>query len=129
MTSYWDFPGFENLYLEDSWVTAVRATPGRVEFDVEFVLREHHPAYSQPKRGEKYCYHSGTIRIVSVSELRWDGQGGPAALDATGDRDYGAINSFERQDGVLRLTGDFGRVEARSAAAPEVVLDGSVPSP
>lgn len=39
MVSYWDIPGFENLYLEDSWVTAISATPGHLKIDVDLVLR------------------------------------------------------------------------------------------
>ena len=81
MSNYWDLPGFENVYLEDSWVTGINATPGNVFIEVDLVLREKHPAYSPPRHGEQYCYHPATIRFEGVSALSWTAQGKPAAVD------------------------------------------------
>ncbi|WP_219105607.1 hypothetical protein [Austwickia sp. TVS 96-490-7B] len=62
------------------------------------------------------------IRLIRVTDLRWSGQGNPAATDETGERDYGSMDSFEVQEGVFTLVGDFGTIEARSVVSPQVVL-------
>jgi hypothetical protein len=43
MSDYWNIPGFEDLYLEDSWVLDIAARPGVLEFVVDLVLRESPP--------------------------------------------------------------------------------------
>jgi hypothetical protein len=117
MGEYRSIPGFEDIYLEDSWVLGVRAEPGRVVFDMELVLNESHPAYLPPNAGEQYCYRTGTIRFEKVEALNWTRQlVVKPAVDATGERDFGAIDVFGIEQGVYVLEGDFGRLEIRSSS-------------
>ncbi len=122
MSDYWGIPGFEYLYLEDSWVTGIQVTPAQLEIEVDLVLREEHSAYAIPTPGEQYCYRAGTIRFTGVSALRWEGQGRVAAVDAAGEQDYGSIDTFDHDGNGYALTGDFGRIEVVAGGLPEVVL-------
>lgn len=53
MSGYWSIPGFEDLYLEDSWVLDITARPGVLEVVVDLVLRESHLSYKPPLTGER----------------------------------------------------------------------------
>ena len=121
-TSYWDLPDFSDVYLEDSWITDVRATLGLVELTLDIVLRETHPDYRLPLEGEQYCYRNGCIRFEAVSELRWTDQGQPPASDRRGAVDFGCVDIFERRDDSYRLVGDFGSIEIRSPRLPQLNL-------
>jgi len=115
MSDYSGLPGFEGLYLEDSWVLDITARPGVLEFVVDLVLRESHPRYEAPKAGEHYCYRRGVLRFPGVSSLRWDKQGTVQAIDATGERDYGSVDTLGMTDHAYTVEGDFGRIVVESA--------------
>lgn len=72
-----------------------------------------------PAPGEQYCYRRGEVTFQGVSELEWRRQGQPPARDATGEEDYGGIDSFVRDEDGYRFSGDFGdlRVKAQSVWA------------
>ena len=57
-----------------------------------------------------------------VTALRWDGQGGRPAVDASGELDYGSIDTFAHDGDLYTLAGDFGRIEVTTRGSPEVVL-------
>lgn len=122
MSDHWNLPGFEYLYLEDSWVTGVHATPAQLEIAVDFVVREGHPEYKIPAPGEQYCYRSGSILFTGVTGLRWDDQGWAPGVDASGELDYGSIDTFAHDGDLYTLTGDFGRIEVATRGLPGVVL-------
>lgn len=115
MSSYTDISGFEDVYLEDSWVLDIAVLPGMVTLEVEAVLLESHPAYEQPRPGEAYCYRRGTIRFNGVAAVTWTGQGDVVpAVDASGEQDFGSVDAFEVSEGQYVLEGDFGRLEVSS---------------
>lgn len=95
--------------------------PGELTFDVEFVLTKAHPAYAPPPPSERECFRRGTLRLVSVERLLWEGQGVRPAVDASGELDFSHIDSFEWEEGRYVLTGDWGSIEA-SAGAVELTL-------
>jgi hypothetical protein len=113
---YTDLPGFEALVLEESYVLDIRATPGEVAFDVELVLTAEHPAYTPPPANETDCFRVGRVRFVEVRELVWREQGAVPATDASGERDYGHIDSLEWDSGTFRLEGDWGRMEVTATS-------------
>lgn len=121
MVDYRTIPGFESLYLEDSWVLNITARPGSIELVVELVLCESHPLYRHPSVGERYCYRRGTVRFEGVTSLYWEGQGLVPAVDATGEQDYGSIDALTVTSDAFILEGDFGRI-AITAAPPSVSL-------
>ncbi len=53
---YFNFPGFENIYLEDSYVLEIKTNSTSVEILLEAVLTEQHSLYTNPKNDEQYCY-------------------------------------------------------------------------
>lgn len=59
MSQYFDLRGFEAVYLEDSFVLGVTATPGLLVVDLDVVLTEDHPSYTPPPPEEHYCYRRG----------------------------------------------------------------------
>ena len=48
MKPYTELDGFENVYLEESYVLAIEARPGTVSFELEVVLTPEHPEYAPP---------------------------------------------------------------------------------
>lgn len=112
MADYWNLRGFEDLYLEDSWVLEIRATAGLLIIQADLVLRESHPFYEAPKPGEQYCYRRGTIRFEGITDLTWTGQGAPPGVDASGEQDLGSFDQFSVAGSAYRIRGDFGRIEA-----------------
>lgn len=121
MKAYTDLPGFEALVLEESYVLGIQAVPGSVTFEVDLVLTPQHTQYAPPPLTERECFRKGSVRFGGVQRLVWDRQGNPPATDATGEIDYGHINSLEWQEGTFRLEGDWGRMEL-SATHAEVII-------
>jgi hypothetical protein len=119
--SYTELPGLANIVLEESYVLDVRATPGELFVDVDFVLTADHPGYVAPPPSEVECYRRGSIRFRGVESLRWEGQGRPPARDASGERDYGSIDSLGWERDHYELSGDFGEIGLR-AGSVEVAL-------
>lgn len=122
MVDYRTIPGFENLYLEDSWVLSITARPGSLELVVELVLCDSHPSYFRPAPGEQYCYRRGTVRFAGVTSLHWEGQGLVPAVDASGEQDYGSIDALIVAPNAFIVEGDFGRMTV-AADPPSVSLE------
>jgi hypothetical protein len=108
---YTDLAGFEALVLEESYVLGIQAIPGEVTFDVDLVLTIEHSAYARPPTNETECFRVGRIRFMGVQRLIWEQQGAPPATDASGETDFGHIDSFGWDDNTFRLEGDWGRME------------------
>jgi hypothetical protein len=121
MKAYTELPGFEGLLLEESYVLDIEAHPGVLVLSMDLVLTPEHPQYSEPLPDEQYCYRNGFIRFTGVQRLVWVDQGAPPATDATGEVDYGNIDSFEWDEVGTRLQGSWGQIELR-AARSEVEL-------
>jgi hypothetical protein len=122
MTSYEELPGFATYVLEESFVLDVVAKPGVVEFRLEVVLTPEHPEYVKPDADMYLCYRDGRLVIDGVTDIRWAGQGAPPATDASGEVDYGHIDSLSFESGVFELEGDWGSMRVH-AASVRVVLD------
>jgi hypothetical protein len=100
--------GLEFIYLEDSFVLDIVATPGAVKFEMDFVLTAEHPEYAQPNANEQYCYRRGSLNFERASECVWRDQGLPPARDADDELDFGNIDSFSWQSDSFSLEGDWG---------------------
>lgn len=69
--NYWQFPGFENIYLEDSYVLSINDKTS-IQILLEAVLTENHSLYTQPLPEEQYCYRRMSERKFSPpSNLRF----------------------------------------------------------
>lgn len=114
-----DYPqltGFEGVYLEDSFVLGVTASPGRLALDVELVLTARHPAYRPPAPGEQNCYARAVIEFPDIRSLTWTGQGTPPAVDAAGETDYGGIDALYWNGSAFHIEGDWGSIDVVSGA-------------
>lgn len=104
---YSTLPGLESVYLEDSWVLSIGVTPGMVRFELDAVLLRQHAAYHPPKPGEAHCYRRATLTFGHVSSVEWRAMG-TATVDATGEIDYGNIDTLTRSGEHFHLAGDWG---------------------
>ncbi|GAA1225947.1 hypothetical protein GCM10009676_04770 [Prauserella halophila] len=111
MSDCWSIPGFEDVYLEDSWVLGIYSGQGRLTFDVDVVLRESHPDYRPPVAGEQYCYGRGRLCFASVTACEWVGGCVVPAIDASDEEDLGSFDRFEVHGDRYMIEGDFGRIE------------------
>ena len=62
--------------------------------------------------GEQYSYRR--LTFPNVRRFEWLDRGGPAAVDATGERDWGNIDTFAADADTYELTGDWGHVRVES---------------
>jgi hypothetical protein len=119
--SYVDLPGLEEIVLEESYVLGVHAEPALLLFRMDFALTPRHPRYVPPPSGEVECFRRGTLRFSGVERLVWGGQGRPPARDATGEIDFGHIDSFTWGAEGFALAGDWGEIELRAATVEAAV--------
>jgi hypothetical protein len=114
--------GFENLYLEDSFVLQISQGRNEIRFVMELVLTDAHPVYSAPRPGENYCYVDGEIcfpRVLHIIEFK---RYNVTSIDASGERDLGNIDRFVWRDNRYRLEGDWGILDLESGI-PTVSLN------
>lgn len=106
--NYWQFPGFENVYLEDSYVLSFNKTDSSVEIPIEAVLTETHPLYAPPLPGEQYCYRQMTIRFFLPQTYNFVLKKMTPIRDPDGSIDYGNIDEFFLENGKYYLNGEWG---------------------
>ena len=124
MNPYTGIDGLEDIVLEESYVLAITATPGRLVFKVDFVLTPDHPLFRPYNAVETFaCFRRGELRFQAVTASQWSDQGKPPARDATGEIDYGHIDYFEWKPGCYRLEGDFGFIEINGGDDVQVTID------
>ena len=122
MQAYYEIPGLESVYLEDSFVLSVTVRPGTVEFVVDTALTESHPEYAPPRKDEQYCYRLGRLRFSNVRQVHWEMETVRPTIDPTGEIDYGEFDRFTVEGDRYLLGGDFGQLDI-TAASCEFELD------
>jgi hypothetical protein len=118
VSTYDELPGLEHLYLEDSFVLGVHDDADTLRFDIEAVLTEQHPRYSPPKPDEQYSYLPVALVFAAPRAVKWVERPMKPTVDATGEIDYGNIDSFTWEDDRYELSGEWGHV----------VIDGEPPA-
>jgi hypothetical protein len=119
---YTALKGLEDIVLEESYVLAITATPSQVVFKVDFVLTTEHPRYQPNRPGEYECFRRGELRFQDIKILYWTGQGRPPAQDATGELDYGHIETFEWEPACYQFLGDWGYMQVTGGTV-QVTID------
>jgi hypothetical protein len=110
-TPYYDLPGFDQVYLEDSFVTQLIETDGELSFLLDLVLREGHPRYAPPPPHEQYCFRLAKLTFAEPRRVVWEKKDFRPATDAGGAVSYGNIDLMDRlEDGTYRLVGEWGVV-------------------
>ena len=107
---YVDLPLLSTILLEESYVLDIEARPASIRFRVDFALTPEHPEYVRPSANEVHCTRRGWMRFSGVTTTSWSGQGVPPARDATGEVDYGNIDSFTFDGSTYTLEGDWGHL-------------------
>jgi hypothetical protein len=107
---YFELPGLDQVYLEDSFVLDVLVTPGAVKVFLDVVLREGHPEYVEPVEGEQYCFRKGVLHFHDVTAVQWRLPEGRPAIDASGETDYGGLDEFVVEGPTRRLSGEIGEL-------------------
>lgn len=125
ITPYHAMPGFEHAYLEDSYVTEIIESSGRLEFALELVLLEGHPLYTAPAPSEQHCYRPARLVFPDAQQVVWIECHMRPFRDAADQVDYGNIDAVYERDGVYHPEGDWGIVEVASGPPQLVVDDGS----
>lgn len=111
------FGDLRDVYLEDSWVLDVSARARSIRFKLDAVLTPDHTRYSPPGPSEQHCYRKATLTIASDDPIQFEPSDSPAAHDATGEADYGSIDTFVPVDWAghpaWQLSGEWGTVLVR----------------
>ena len=116
MLDYWALPALEHVVLEESWILGIVVRPDLVEIDVDLCYARDHPELLPPCEGEYAYFRRGTIRFINVSSASWEKSWARPARDASGEEDWGHIDTLERQGTAFTLTGDFGVIRLEAAA-------------
>ena len=117
---YSELSGFDNVYLEGSFVLGMSEQPGRLEFDMEVALCPGHVNYGVPKSDEQYCYKRGKLAFPDVTSVEWVEKDFSGYKDASGEMDYGNIDGLTEIDpGWFEVFGDWGHVRIYSSE-PEI---------
>lgn len=119
---------FDRVSLGESYVLDIEARPGVLTLRLDLLLLHGHPEYRPPPPGEWACFRSATLTFPSVRGLRWNDQGRTPATDATGERDWGCLDSLEERGNVHRLVGDWGDITVESAP-PHLSIDPTAAPP
>lgn len=108
---YEELPALSGVYLEDSYVLAIELSQRDLVIELDAVLTPAHPAYRDPRPDEQYCFRRARIRVRDAESMRWVTQTMQPFRDATGEADYGSIDTWQIEDDVSRLTGEWGEIE------------------
>jgi hypothetical protein len=120
-------PGFEDLYLEGSFVLDIVEDEGWVKFVLNAALRPRHPHYERPPAAQAHCYRRLQVTFRELRKTTWFARSELVYTDADGRKDHGCIDSFTAEpDGSYVLEGDWGGVAIESAS-PTVQLVGRLP--
>ncbi len=118
--NYWQFPGFENIYLEDSYVLSINDKTS-IQILLEAVLTENHSLYTQPLPGEQYCYRQMTVNFPHPQTYDLVLNNISAIADPDGSVDYGNIDDFFMADDKYYLRGEWG--ELTIVSDPPLLFD------
>src|SRR5688572_10578204 len=118
MTDWTEMPEFDGVDLTESYVLGWRVDDQGLHFELDVALVPGHPAYRHPRPDERTCYRRGALQFPGASSVRGlepqDSVVG--AVDASGERDYGNIDTFEEVEGEFNLSGEFGDVQIGRAS-------------
>ena len=123
MINYDTFPGLAGVYLEDSYVLDISESSGHVVFHLDAVLTPEHSAYHSPSPGEQYCYAKGSLVFPDVTRVQWLRRSNCHYTDASGEEDFGNIDTLIVDGDAFVVEGDWGAVRI-SGAQPRFELSG-----
>ncbi|MDT0581713.1 hypothetical protein [Brumicola blandensis] len=102
----------EGIDLQDSFVLDWSESNSELVFQIEASVWPGSKHYVEPKESEHTCYKKASIRFFdfdSISGLKSKSEVVQSS-DASGELDYGNIDSFSATSRGFLLDGDFGNV-------------------
>ncbi|MGH1451356.1 MAG: hypothetical protein ACRBBM_18280 [Pseudomonadaceae bacterium] len=104
---------FRGIDLNDSFVLGWHYEGDRLVFNLEVSVWPESKYYYAPKDGEYTCYRKGNLIFEGVKSVRGLLSMAEAnrSTDATGECDYGNIDTLLIQSESAQIIGDFGSVE------------------
>ena len=112
--NYDELEALQNVYLEDSFVLGFSITQNLVSIDIDAVLTDSHPEFKPPIPGEQYCYLRGRLVFEGFDHAVFDFHSSSRSTDASGEVDYGNIDTFVIEENKSIILGDWGRLEINS---------------
>ena len=110
MSNYFEIDELRNVYLEDSFVLNIEENENEIRYEIEFVLTENHPLYSEPLETEAYCYRKGVLLFRGVSSKIWEFSCDNQFFDKNNEIDFGNIDSLNFSGRKFNLSGDWGAI-------------------
>lgn len=110
LNNYFEIDDLKNIFLEDSFVLNITEKNNEILYDVELVLTENHPLYSEPLETEMYCYRKGALLFKGVSSVIWGNRSEKYFIDKNDETDYGNIDCFCFSENNFSLSGDWGAI-------------------
>ncbi len=68
---YFNWPAFNNIYIDESYISGIKQKGDEITFEMDFALLPGHPRATNPNIGERYCYRSGRMRFVKTVDPVW----------------------------------------------------------
>jgi hypothetical protein len=127
MRAYTEIPELEHFVLEESWVLDISSSPGGLTIRIDLVFDKDHPELKPAPAGDVYYTRQGVLSFDGARRLEWTDQGTHPSRDASGEGDYGHIDSMLWEDDQYELNGDFGTIRL-SASRVHIELLGENPT-
>lgn len=108
---YPKFPGFESIFLEDSFVLRIDEGQYEIAFLLEVVLLPGHVQFTEPSSEESHCYVKGRLEFSNIRHCQWNHKHLVPILDADGSADFGSIDYLYLRGENYVLGGDWGELE------------------
>ena len=105
-----EFEKFRGIDLNDSFILGWRHEGQNVIFELEASIWSESEHYLPPQPGEYRCYRRATLAFKNIREcIGLPPMGSaPKATDATGEIDFGNIDSLQILNDGFSVEGDFG---------------------
>lgn len=113
--TYLSLPSLSVFVLEESWVLDVLIQPSAVTVDLDLCYARDHPELRAPRAGEYARFRRGRILFGGVTNVSWQAMGQQPATDASGEKDWGHIDSFVWAATSYKFEGDFGQISLQAA--------------
>lgn len=110
-TDYFQLIPFTNVYLEDSYVLGIEERENELLFELELVLLEGHPYYSEPAKDKQYCYRRAQLSFLGVKKVQWLRKDLHQITGIDEEVDYGNIDQMWFENGVYFVEGEWGKLE------------------
>lgn len=121
--NYYELPGLENIYLEDSYVLDIQISNTSAQFLLDLVITKNHPKYKHPSPKEQYCYKKSWLQFNQLKEFNWIKKIMYPYRDANEEIDYGNIDALIFLNEKYNLYGDWGEIEIISAPPIVEIID------